>query len=168
MQSEDRDLETGSHYLSRAVARSAIALAAPMIERALGDATIVGSGFLYMVVMDPTFTPANATFEEAILYEHSFGDRSRWDADYAGFARAKARLSWLTGCDGHTVQQDRPYLLRPGDTLNAGGVWLDGLVVAASGAFAEFDEAFSGSVALLLKALVRKARMSEAIDRQWI
>ncbi|MCK0512654.1 hypothetical protein [Aromatoleum buckelii] len=152
---------TGSHYLTPAAARRAIALTAPMIEHAMRDRSVVGSGFLHVVVMDPCRPPGATSFEEAILHEHTFGDRTAWDADYAAFARAKARLSWITGRDGRVLQQQFPHLLRTGDTLLAGGVCLDGIVVAASGAFPWYDEVFAGTVALCLRALAREAREAE-------
>lgn len=152
---------TGSHYLTRETARRAIALVAPMIEHGMRDPSIVGSGFLHVVIMDPALPPGLTSFEEAILHEHAFGDRERWDADYAAFARAKARLSWTTGKDGHTLQNAMPHLLRTGDSLLCGGVCIDGIVVAASGAFPWYDEVFAGSVALTLRALAREARAAE-------
>lgn len=151
----------GSHYLTPETARRAVALVAPMIEHAMGDRSIVGSGFLYVVIMDPALPPGLSSFEEAILHEQAFGDRERWDADYAAFARAKARLSWMTGKDGHTLQHAMPHLLRSGDSLLSGGVCIDGIVVAASGAFPWYDEVFAGSVALSLRALAREGRNAE-------
>lgn len=151
------------HYLTRETAQNALALVTPMVEQALGDRRIVGSGFLYVVVMDPARTPINTRFEEAILHEHAFGDRSLWDADYAAFARAKARLSWRTGYDSDAVQHVVPHLLRSGDSTIAGGICLDGLVVAASGAYPEYDVVFAGTVALWLRALARQARVAESI-----
>lgn len=151
-----------SYVATAELARQAVALAAPMIESALGDRRIVGSGFLYLVVMDPAKTPAASVFEEAILYEQAFGDRSRWDADYAAFAREKARLSWINRCDGHVVQHVLPQLLQPGDTVLIGGVYLDGIVVAASGAFPTYDEAFAATVAVCLRALAREARSADS------
>ncbi|NMG64255.1 hypothetical protein GPA19_04755 [Azoarcus indigens] len=151
----------GSHYLGADLARQAVSLAAPMMERALADREVVGSGFLYIVVMDPGRLPGECSFEDAVLYEQAFGDRSRWDADYAAFARAKAKLSWRTGSDGRRVQECLPHLLRTGDTVLAGSVCIDGIVVAASGAFPVFDEVFAGTVALCLRALARRAREAE-------
>jgi len=151
----------GTHYVTRDAARRAIALAAPMIEHWRRDRSVVGSGFVYVVVMDPARPPGTASFDDAILHEHAFGDRETWDADYAAFARAKAKLSWTTGRDGRSVQSESPHLLRTGDTVTAGGVCLDGLVVAASGAFPCFDELFAGTVALSLRALARQGREGE-------
>lgn len=148
----------GSYYLTRGMAQKAVEMTAPMVEAGMRDSRVVGSGFLYLVVMDPGKPPGEASFEEAVLYEHAFGDRTRWDADYRAFARDKARLSWLRGMDGHRVQTALPHLLREGDTLLWGSVCLDGIVVGASGAFPWFDEVFAGAVALCLRALAKEAR----------
>lgn len=153
--------QSGSHYVTTETARRAIALVSPMVEHAMHDRSIVGSGFLYIVIMDPALPPGVAAFEEAILHEHAFGDRSRWDADYAAFARAKAKLTWATGKDGRTLQSTLPHLLRAGDSLLAGGICIDGIVVGASGAFPCYDELFAGTVALSLRALAREAREAE-------
>lgn len=151
-----------SHYVTQDTARRAVGLAAPMIEQALHDRNVVASGFLYVIIMDPALTPANASFEQAVLYEHAFGDCALWEADYAGFARAKANLSWSLERDSHALAHTSPHLLRQGDSATAGGVCLDGLVVAASGALPVYDEVFAGTVALCLRALARKARENEA------
>ena len=119
--------------------------------------------------MDPALGPGDATFEQAILAEASFGlDRARWDADYAAFARAKARLSWETGLDGHAVLALQPQRLRSGDTTLAGAVAIDGIVVAVSGCEPVYDEALSGSVALLLRAQAKKALQDCAGRRPFI
>lgn len=152
----------GSHYVTQSMARRAVGLVAPTIEAALQDRSVVGSGFLHLVVMDPGRPAGSGGFDEAVLYEHAFGDRTKWDADYAAFARAKARLSWSHGRDGSLLQQQLPHLLRTHDTVLAGGVCIDGIVVGASGAFEMYDEFFAGAVALALRALAREARMSES------
>lgn len=150
-----------SCYVTRQLAQRAVDLAAPMMEMALHDRAIVASGFLYVVVMDPALTPANASFEEAILHEEAFGDRSHWDADYASFARAKARLSWTTARDSNRLLNESPHLLCVGDTMRSGGVWMDGLTVAVSGAMPVYDDVFASAVALWIRALSRNARAAD-------
>ncbi|BAL24930.1 hypothetical protein [Azoarcus sp. KH32C] len=152
----------GSHYVTQALARQAVALVSPMIDAAMQDRSVVGSGFLYLVIMNPGMPAGSVPFDEAVLHEHAFGDRNAWDADYAAFARAKALLSWRSGRDGHEMQQLYPQLLRPHDTVLTGGVCIDGIVVGASGAFPVYDEMFAGTVAVCLRALARQARMAEA------
>ncbi|MDB5887493.1 MAG: hypothetical protein JWM03_365 [Rhodocyclales bacterium] len=157
MMSEKNALHA-SHFVTTELAAQAVGMALPLIEKAMQHSFVGESGFLFVVVMQPTLTPSNASFEEAILYEHAIGDRARWDADYAGFARAKARLSWKTGLDSHVVQTLRPHLLQPGDTVLWGGVVLDGIIVGVSGANACYDEAFAGVVAMCLRGLVKDMR----------
>ncbi|MFS0756374.1 hypothetical protein ABC383_16960 [Noviherbaspirillum sp. 1P10PC] len=141
-----------SFLLDREAAARAVAMVLPMISSAIDNKSAGESGFFYLIVMKPGSSPASSSFEEAILYEHAVGDRTRWDADYRSFALAKARVAWRTGMDSHLVQEQRPYLLEAGDTLLWGSVALDGIVVAASGADPWYDEAFAGAVALCLRA----------------
>lgn len=145
-----------SALITADLARQAVALAAPILEASTRNDLINQSGFLYIVVTDPARTPLHSSFEEAILHEQALGGRQEdWDADYAGFARAKARLSWQHGMDTHTLQTAQAHRLRPGDTTLWGSVCLDGIVVAVSGGEAEYDEAFSAMVAQLLRAMAR-------------
>jgi hypothetical protein len=146
-----------SCLLDRAAAERAVAMALPMIRTAIDNRSAGESGFFYLVVMKPGSSPADTGFDDAILYEHAVGDRERWDADYRGFALAKARIAWRTGMDSHIVQEQRPYLLEAGDTVLWGSVAMDGIVVAASGADAWWDEAFAGAVALCLRAEAKAA-----------
>jgi hypothetical protein len=145
-----------SYFLDAATAAEAVEMCLPMIRSAMDSGAVGESGFLYLVLMDPRKTPANSSFDEAILYEYSVGDRSKWDADYRGFAIAKAKVAWKAGMDAHQVQELKPWLLEEGDTVLWGSVVVDGITVAASGAHAWFDEAFAGAVAMCLKALAKR------------
>nr|WP_314627165.1 hypothetical protein [uncultured Noviherbaspirillum sp.] len=146
-----------SCLLDREAAARAVDMALPMIRAAIENRSAGESGFFYLVVMRPGSSPASSSFEDAILYEQAVGERDRWDADYRGFALAKARIAWRTGLDSHVVQEQRPYLLEDGDTVLWGSVAMDGIVVAASGADAWYDEAFAGAVALCLRAQAKAA-----------
>jgi len=146
---------SGSYFIDRAAAEKAVRFSLPLIDEAMKHKEVGESGFLYIVIMDPLLTPGKCTFEEAILYEHAVGDRSQWDADYAAFAHAKARVAWRTGLDGHTVQELHPHLLTAGDTVLWRSIVHDGIVVGVSGANPWFDEAFAGTVAVWLKALAK-------------
>lgn len=141
-----------SYFIQQDAARRAVEIALPMMEAAMHSRLAGESGFLYIVIMRPGVTPATTTFEEAILYEHAIGDTSKWDADYRGFALAKARVSWKTRLDGHVVQELKPHLLEAGDTTLWGSIVFDDIVVAVSGADPWYDEAFAGSVAYCLRA----------------
>lgn len=151
---------SGSYFINRQTAEAAVQMSLPLIHEAMKRKEVGESGFLYLVVMDPVRTPANSSFEEAVLYEYSVGDQAKWDADYAAFARAKARVAWRTGYDGHLVQELRPHLLTARDTVLWGSVVVDGIVVSASGANPWYDEAFAGTVAMCLRAMA-KARVSD-------
>jgi hypothetical protein len=157
----------GSHFADRPAAEQALALTLPMIEAAMADPQVSGCGFLYLVVMDPALTPADAPFEDAVLLEHAVGDRSRWDADYAAFARAKARVAWNHG-DSHAVQALQPHRLRQGDSLLWGSAVLEGIVVAASGAFPWFDEAFATALAANLRAIAKQRHAAALEKRQLV
>lgn len=146
---------SGSYFIDRAAAAQAVRMSLPLIEEAMKSKKAGESGFLHLVIMDPLLGPSSCSFEEAILYEYSVGDRNQWDADYAAFAHAKARAAWRTGLDGHMVQELRPHLLTARDTVLWGSVVVDGIVVSASGADPWFDEAFAGTVAMLLRALAK-------------
>ena len=152
---DSRGAPSGSHFAQTSTAREALGMTLPMIEPALRDKQVSGCGFLHIVVMDPAIGPRDTDFENAILLEHSIG-RDEWHADYAMYARAKARLCWRHGMDGATLQACRPHLLQAGETLLWGGAFLDGIVVGVSGAFPWFDEAFAMAIASNLRALCKR------------
>lgn len=149
-------VSASGYAIDRLTAESAVRMCLPLIDQAMRNPEEFGdSGFLYIVVMNPALTPANARFEDAVLYEHSIGDRENWDADYAGFALAKARAAWSTGMDGHAVQELRPCLLSAQGAVLWGSVVLEGIVVSASGAYPWYDEAFAGTIAMCLRAMAK-------------
>lgn len=158
----------GSHFADADAARRAIAMALPMIEASMSDPEVCGSGFLYIVVMDPGLRPADADFAQAVLVEHAIGDRTRWDADYAGFARAKARLSWQHERNSHEVQSSRTHCLRRGDSVLWGSAWLDGIVVGVSGAHPWFDEAFATAIAANLRAIAKQRHADALSAGHWV
>jgi hypothetical protein len=151
-------------FVDVAAAQAAVQLALPSIEAALRQPAVSGRGVLHLVVMDPAAPPSSVPdFDAAVLHEHSVGARERWDVDYAAYARTKARLSWQHGCDGRRLQWLAPHLLAQDDALVWGGVWLDGIVVAASGAMPAWDEAFSLMVAANLRAIaLERAEAAQA------
>lgn len=156
-----------SHLVDQDTARHAIELCLPMINAAMDSREAGASGFLYIVVMRPGFTPYDGSFSDAILYEHAVGDTSKWDADYGIFARGKAELSWRTGMDTQLAQQCRPHLLSKGASLLPGGVVLHDLTVAVSGADPWFDEAFAGAIIMAIRALAKKA-LAEQGSQPWL
>ncbi|MCI2809057.1 hypothetical protein [Eoetvoesiella caeni] len=150
----------GSALADQSAARHAVELALPMIESGMASRSIGESGFLYIVIMDPALGPEACSFESAILYEHSVGDRSAWDADYALYAREKARVCWRGRRSGHELRYIAPHLLRATDTGVWGGVWHDGIAVGVSGADPWFDEAIGTSVAGLLRAIAKQRALA--------
>ncbi len=142
--------------LDASAAREAVEMALPSIEKALQRPGVSGERCLHLVIVDPLAKYGTRSFKEAILYEHSVGDPKQWDADYRSFARGKAELAWKSGCDTHVIQEVHPHMLQIGDTLLWGGVCRDGLIVAASGAHAWFDEAFANMVAGFLLAIAQE------------
>ena len=159
---------TGSHFADVDAARRAIAMALPMIEAAMTDPGVCGSGFLYVVVMDPGLHPGEVDFSDAVLHEHAIGDRSHWDADYAGFARGKARLSWQHGSGSHEIQTGRTHALRHGDSVLWGSCNLDGIVVGVSGAHPWFDEAFATAIAANLRAIAKQRHAAALAAGHWV
>lgn len=157
---QEEILTPGSFFADQRAAREAVNFVMPMIEHGMQDRHVGESGFLYIVIMDPALGPSQSDFEHAILYEHAVGDRAAWDADYAAFARDKARVCWLTGRDGHQVRQVSPHLLSAADSGIWGGVCIDGIVVGVAGANPWYDEAFAGSIACCLKALAKERALA--------
>ncbi|MCE4553143.1 hypothetical protein [Pelomonas cellulosilytica] len=138
-----------SRFLTEEVARAAITAVAPAILAQLTRPDVSGLGVLHLVVLDPTRSDGD---EPVVLCEQSLGDRDRWDVDYADYARRKARLSWRHRMDSRRLQLLEPHRLHADDPPLWGSVYVDGLVVAASGAFPIWDECFSLMVAAQLRA----------------
>src|SRR5213080_3305119 len=132
-----------SGYLRELAARVARALDAltGCFETTLRDASVSAEHALHIVVMDPSAPRERVAFEAGILAERSVGDPARWQADYAHYARAKARLAWREGLDGRALVEDAPARLRRGDLLVEGAVCRHGWIVAASGAQPWYDAA---------------------------
>lgn len=149
-------------HVQASTAQRAVEMAMPLLEAAMTRKHVGESGFLHIVIMKPGSCAYTDKFEDAILYEHSIGNRANWDADYQAFARAKALLHWRTGMDTHTVQTAYPHLLQHGDTHLWGTANVDGILVATSGANLWWDEAFSGIVACCLKALAKESALTSA------
>lgn len=158
---------TGSALANLSAAQLAVDMVMPMIRAGLASKALGDSGFLYIVIMDPALRPEHCAFEDAVLHEQAVGDRSAWDADYAQYAREKARVCWNHARNGHEVRVCSPQLLRGSDTGVWGGVWLDGIAVGVSGAFPWFDEAVGFSVAATLRAIAKQRALSRP-ESLWI
>lgn len=155
----------GSALAGSRAAEEAIKLLLPTIEGGIASGRIGQSGFLYIVVMDPALGPQDCQFEQAILYEHAVGDRHAWDADYASYAREKARVCWRTRRNGHELRYLAPHLLRSTEAGVWGGIWHDGIAVGVSGADPWFDEAIGVSIASIFRAIAkqRALQLSESL-----
>lgn len=163
----------GSCFADLDAAHEAVALVRPMIEAVLARPALCGSGVIALVVMDPARDPARSAsdhdFDAAVLHECSFGKPvSDWDANYFGFARAKAALSWRLREPGETLQGPRAHLLREGDSLLRGAIVHDGIVVAASGAEVWYDEAVATAVAAALRAVAQQRHAQALFGRSLV
>ncbi len=141
-----------SRFVTEDLARSALDAITPAITAQLASPDVSGLGVLHLVVLDPSVPFGDGAPQPKVLIEHSIGDRARWDVDYADYARRKALLSWRHRMDSRRLQLLEPHRLTADDSVLWGGVWLDGLVVAASGAFPIWDECFSMMTAVQLRA----------------
>ena len=111
--------------------------------------------------MNPARRHGTCSFEDAILVEQSFGKaRSAWDADYADFARKKAKASWLTGEESGSDRAAEFWRKESGTAPLGGGVALEGIVVGVSGADPVYDEALAGAIAMSLRAALRMRERS--------
>jgi len=143
----------GSRFVTEPLAQAALATVTPLIAAQLASPEVSGLGVLHLVVLDPAQPYSGGVSTPRILCEHSIGDRSRWDVDYADYARRKAALSWRHRMDSRRLYWLAPHLLRADEEPLWGSVWLDGIVVAASGAFPIWDECFCLMAAAQLRAL---------------
>lgn len=141
-----------------AVERSLDALA-PMLDRLLADPAVSGEHAMHLVVMDPDSDPSTP-FDDAILVERSFGDAASWQADYAGYARAKTRLAWREQVSLRTLFAQHPERLRDDDIRVEGAVRSGRWIVGASGAQAWYDHAIATSAIALFDAATEQAEKS--------
>ncbi|MCI3950769.1 MAG: hypothetical protein K0R53_266 [Burkholderiales bacterium] len=144
------------HDIDREMGRRALAFVAPLFEQAVTDTAVGQSGVLYAIVMNPTRRYGECDFEEAVLVERAFGKpRDAWDADYAEYARKKARVSWQTGLDSGGEGTATCWAREGHGSPLAGGLVVDGIVAAVSGADPAYDEVLAGAIALSLRAIIK-------------
>ena len=140
-----------------AVARGFGALA-PLLDALLADRSISGECAMHLVVMDPAADPHTVSFEDAILAERSFGDVAHWEADYAWYAHAKARLAWREQMSLRTLFAQHRERLREDDIQVEGAVKGGQWIVAASGAQAWYDHAIATIAIALFDVAAEHAR----------
>ena len=143
-------------YIDQEAGRQALDFAAPLLERAATDPAIGQSGVMYVVIMNPACTCEARGFEDAILTERGFGKpRAEWDADYAQYARKKAHASWRLGVASGD-ERAAAYWREAGHAAPlAGGMVVEDITVAVSGADPAYDEALAGAIALSLRAILK-------------
>lgn len=153
---EDAPARPGSS--PRAVVEHALDTLAPMLATLLADHDVSGEAAMHVVVMDPAADPQATSFEDAILCERSYGEPARWEADYAWYARAKARLAWREQMSLRTLFAAHPERLRSDDIRVEGAVREGRFVVGASGAQAWYDHAIATCAIALIEAGLTQAR----------
>jgi hypothetical protein len=142
-----------------AAAEGALDALAPMLATLLTDRSA-----MHVVVMDPAANPHTASSDDAILCERSFGKPASWAADYASYARAKARVAWREQASLRDLLAHRPERLRDAFIRVEGAVCADGWVVAASGAQPWYDHAIATCTIALIDAALRHARETAASE----
>lgn len=148
-----------SYFLTKAVAEKAVTLVMPSILRMMEDHEVPRAA-LHIVIIDP-LAPASGDAatpaQGQILYEHSIGNQEGPDWAYGRFARKKAELAWRHRQDTLVTAAHQPHLMAGGDCKWPGGVYFEGLAVAASGVQGFFDEMFARWVAAACVALAKQA-----------
>ncbi len=140
---------TGSFLLTGEVAAAAVELVLPSFTFAVERGQVTRPA-MHVVVMNPTKRPEQGfPFEQAVLYEASFGDAEK----YVPIARSKAAVSWRYRMYTQVVQQLYPHLLVQGMTKWGGGVYLHEIPVGASGVQYQMDQWFAEMVACTCRAL---------------
>lgn len=113
---------------------------------------------LALRVIDPA-SPSEAV----VLYEKDFGYPPDWAHDYAGIAMGKAGVCLRCKCDSAVAVEQRPHALQPGDPPYAGGVYVEGLVVACSGVEGYFDQMIARWVAAACRAIATHRFQTEVV-----
>lgn len=163
----DGAIRTEGDALAQRVAR-ALDVLEPAFLGIVADQAASFEHALHVVVMNPQAPSPSCSFEQAILVERSFGEPARWQADYAHYARAKARLAWREGLTTSALVDDAPARLREGDLVVPGAVCRYGLVVGASGAQPWYDAACAAMTIELVRAhLLHAVNDARARDGTW-
>ena len=154
-----------SPFMTAAIAEKAVSMALPAIL-AMMESGQMKRKALHIVVINPLAIPSQSTFEDAILYEYSIGDRQRWEHDYYGIARSKAEISWVNAWSNRQVR-NMPWLLAPGNTKYIGSAVSEdgGLIVVASGVQDYYDEMSAKMVLAALQAVaIETEQLARASD----
>lgn len=132
------------------VVLKAFELVRPVFDRLVEMGLTGGRKTLCVVVLN---APENDRVFAQVVWGED--DASSWPVPYDDFAREKAKVTARTGMVGRTLQREAPWLYKMHDSLYAGGIIENGLVVAASGLQDYWDEAISWMVLDAIQALCR-------------
>jgi hypothetical protein len=156
--------DAAAPHASAAAAERSLDALAPMLATLLADRSVSGERAMHVVVMDPAANPRAASFDDAILGERSFGEPASWEADYAWYARAKARVAWREQASLRELLARHPERLRVDDIRVEGAVCEGAWIVAASGAQPWYDHAIATCTIALIGAALRHARETAASE----
>jgi hypothetical protein len=81
-----------------------------------------------------------------IVASRSYGNPHIWEHDFEDHCRSKADICWRSGLSSREAIHCRPWLLKPADSPWEGGIFMDDIIVAYSGAASEDDEAIAYAV----------------------
>lgn len=115
---------------------------------------------LAILVLDP----ASAN-EPVPLYSLNLGNPDDWEYNYEYYAAGKAAVCLREKCDSDRVKSERPFRYQPGDPPYAGGVYVEGLVVACSGVEGYFDQMIAHWIAAGCRAIATHRFQKEVIDQ---
>ncbi len=135
---------------NKLIAEQAIALITPAIEQ-LFERTCRKE--LHIVVMDPRKKPWESSFDDAILYEQTFGNPETWPVPFDELARNKTHQAWRDNSPNIEHQTLHPSSLREGDVLYFGSFVYGNIVVGCSGVEPWFDMLVSSWVATAFEQL---------------
>lgn len=133
------------------IAEAAFEIIKPSVQKLLKERAVRED--MHIVVMNPTIKPWEGSFEDAVLAEFSTTDKSGWANTYDVFALGKAKQAWRDGRDNVSKHLLSPATLKDGDVAFYGSFDYEGVIVAASGVEAWFDQLVSGWMALTIQQL---------------
>ncbi len=81
-----------------------------------------------------------------IVGARTYGDPQQWEHPFMRVCMSKGDICWRTGLSTREIVHLKPWLLEDGDTPWEGGIIMDDIIVAYSGAAAEDDEAIAFGV----------------------
>jgi hypothetical protein len=124
----------------------AFRIVAPLIQQFL-DSGVPKRKHLAIVVLCPE--------QGEPVFRRSFGNHDEWEHDYEFYASAKARVSFKHKCMSRELSLT-PHLFSKDEVIYPGGVYHQGIVVAASGIESEYDEMVATWLVSAVVAVVQK------------